>query len=131
VRTGSPTTRRGRADGAGEGLRGRNPDPIQSSGNVGANPSLSDPTSHQTLRGGASKGGEDRESHHPEGKNGWRGGRSEGAQSRPDTIFRQSGGALRVRAAHKPISQVGYRKGFGATGNQSRPNSIQPLLAGF
>jgi hypothetical protein len=49
----------------------------------GANPSLSDPTSHQTLRGGASKGGEDRVSHHPEGKNGWGGGRSAGAQSLP------------------------------------------------
>ena len=44
------------------------------SGKCGTNPSLSDPTSHQTLRVGALKGGEDRESHPPEGKSGWRGG---------------------------------------------------------
>ena len=33
--------------------------------------------------------GKDRVSHIPEGKNGWRGGRSEGAQSRPQSIFEE------------------------------------------
>jgi len=32
---------------------------------------------------------EDRVSHIPEGKNGWRRGRSEGAQSRPQSIFEE------------------------------------------
>ena len=63
-------------------------------GNEGVNPSLSDPTSHQTLRGGASKGWEDRESHQRDATSGWRGGRFEGR-------------ALRVRGSAQAQVVVG------------------------
>jgi len=54
VRTGCLISQRGRTDGAGAGLRGRNPDRNQFLDNW-TNPSLSDFTAHQTLRGGSLK----------------------------------------------------------------------------
>ena len=81
-------------------------------GKVGANPSLSDPTSHQTLRGGASKGWEDRESHQRDATSGWRGGRFEGRAIPTAINFWKRGGALRVREAHKPINPEGWWQRF-------------------
>jgi hypothetical protein len=65
VRTGCLTSRRGRMDGAGAGLRGRNPDHNQYLDNR-TNPSLSDPTTSRSR--GTSKGWEDRDIYSRKGR---------------------------------------------------------------
>jgi len=133
VRTGSPITRRGRTDGAGEGLRGPNPDRTHIlDGSRKRGPIPPCPTLLRTgpfaavLRRVGRTGSLTSGTRSLDGAGVGR----RGAQSRPNTYM---DGPRERRGAHcacakrtSPSTRRGGGKDLGATGDQSLPENSSP-----